>query len=132
MKKILLGLCVILFLGPIASDVNAESLTCKFQNNSSDLVMLEFNSKSRPVAWPGNRKVFYLPADGQTHSYPISCIAGEKICYGAWLGSQPNYYWGAGRGARQGCSDCCYRCSGGESQTYNLNVGGCVAGVNCE
>ncbi len=88
--------------------------------------MLEFYSQSRRShAWPGNKRVFYVPADGDTHKFPISCLAGEYICYGAWIGHQPKLYWGTGRGSRQRCTDCCYRCDGGETEIRNLIAGGC-------
>jgi len=125
LKTAVIGLCGVVAPMWFLGNASAETLTWRLQNNSGELAMLELYSKSRPNVWPGNRKVYYVPADGQTHSYPISCVAGEYICYGAWVGRQPNLYWGAGRGARQGCSDCCYRCTGGETQVHNLIEGGC-------
>lgn len=121
-----------LFLISFIGNANAESLTWRFRNNSSDLVLLEIVSKSRSVAWPGNNKAFTIPADGEMYTYPISCIAGEYVCYGAWIGRLPNLYWGGGRSVRQGCNDCCYHCNGGETQIYNLTESGCQAGINCE
>lgn len=132
MKRILLALFFVCCLGLNSSPARAESMTWQFRNYSGELVMLELYSQSRRNhAWPGNRRVYYVPADSEVHTYPISCIAGEYICYGAWIGRQTNLYWGVGYGGRQRCADCCNYCSGGEVTLRNL-TSGCQAGINCE
>ena len=40
-------------------------------------------------------------------SQPISCTTGDKICWGAWWGTD---YWGCGEGCAQTCATCCYTC----------------------
>ena len=54
--------------------------------------------------------------------YKISCIKGEKVCYGAWLQGNSSRYWGVGKGNQQKCADCCYTCGGNTvTKVHNLN-----------
>ena len=49
----------------------------------------------------------------------VACEEGEKICYGAWIEGDQNTYWGAGPNNPQECEDCCYVCTGGQTEEIN-------------
>ena len=51
---------------------------------------------------------------------PLSCDAGESICYGAGNGGDEQTYWGVGPGDKGKCTDCCYVCTGGETEEIDL------------
>ncbi|MFT3865227.1 MAG: hypothetical protein QM729_13200 [Solirubrobacterales bacterium] len=77
-------------------------------------------SQDREYVWPGNGKDFYLD-DGETKNCPISCNEGEKICYGAWVDGDEETYWGVGPNqTSKNCEDCCYTCSGGQTEEVDL------------
>jgi hypothetical protein len=92
----------------------AESLTSLIQSDHPNIVSVEFYAQGSNHAWPGGDSV-YIIDDNQVHSYPLSCNSGETICYGAWVKGNASTYWGTGQGGKQGCDDCCYTCSGGET-----------------
>jgi hypothetical protein len=128
MLKLVFRSTLIAFLCSTILDARAETMTWQFQNNTFDLLMLKLYSQSRPHVWPGDQQVYYIPADGKTQSYPISCIAGENICYvPGWEADRTT--WGVGPGGRLRCTDCCYHC-GDQTQTYNLSS--CRPGGPCE
>ena len=74
----------------------------------------------RQRVWPGNGQV-YVINDFQTHTYPLNCQVGERICYGAWVqGGNLTPYWGAGRNARENCQSCCLTCPAARSAPFVL------------
>ena len=44
----------------------------------------------------------------------------NRICYGAWIQGDQNTYWGVGPDNSQKCENCCYTCTGGETEQINL------------
>jgi hypothetical protein len=78
---------------------------------------VEFFSRSRSHAWPGNNQQYNLSG---TSTYNLNCVAGEKICFGAWRDYQTTQ-WGIGRD-NQGCNNCCITC--GNSMETTLTDGG--------
>lgn len=87
-----------------------NTITWDFQNQNPYIIELEFYSQHRDNVWPGNGQVFVL-TDRDTHKYPLACIPGEIICFGAWLQGNPQgTYWGAGWGRQQYCAACCHVC----------------------
>jgi 3',5'-cyclic AMP phosphodiesterase CpdA len=97
-----------------AGTANAESLTFLIQSEHPNIVSVEFYSQSSKTSWPGDGEVYIIDTN-QVHSYPLSCDPGELICFGAWVKGDSNTYWGAGPNGKEACSDCCYRCEGGET-----------------
>jgi hypothetical protein len=83
------------------------------RNSSGWSARLKFFSKSRNWVWPGVYSSWSMPADRVQRYVRLSCIRGEKVCYGAWASSNPNYYWGVGPQGNRGCVSCCYTCNGG-------------------
>lgn len=106
-----LMLSLLFAAGPVA----AETLTFRVQSKHPNIVDVEFYSRTRNVAWPGDNKVYSIKDDDK-HSYKLSCSPGERICYGAWVRGGPTVFWGAGQGGKQGCRNCCYTCDGGVAE----------------
>lgn len=102
------------------SSASAADVTFMMQNNHPNAVEVELYSQDRNHVWPGNGEVYVLD-DGETKQMPLSCNEGEKICYGAWIKGDPDTYWGVGPGNKEACDDCCYTCTGGATETINLD-----------
>lgn len=98
----------------------AADVTFMMQNNHPNAVEVELYSQDRNHVWPGDGQVYILD-DGETKQMPLSCEEGEKICYGAWIQGDRDTYWGVGPGNNQACDDCCYTCTGGATETINLD-----------
>ena len=108
------------FLAPVgASLAVAENVTFIMKNSHQFRVQVELYSQDRNHVWPGNNKVYILD-DEETKQIPLSCQAGEQICYGAWVDGDASTYWGVGPNNKQQCDDCCYICQGGNTETINL------------
>lgn len=93
------------------SAASADTLTYKMRSFSQNAIEIAFYSQNRRTEWPGGGKV-YVNRTYDVVSYPLSCVKGEKICYGAWLKGNSSRYWGVGQGNKQKCTDCCYTCNG--------------------
>lgn len=119
-KFVLIALVAINLLPVAAATAEAETLTFYIRSEHPKVVSLEFYSQNRRVAWPGDGEV-YVIKDYDTHEYRLSCRAGEKICYGAWVRNRQSSYWGVGYNDRNGCKGCCYTCNGGETRVIVLN-----------
>jgi hypothetical protein len=97
----------------------AAEVTFMMRNNHPNAVEIELYSQDRNHVWPGDGQI-YLLDDGETKQMPLSCNEGEKICYGAWIKGDQETYWGVGPNNAQACSDCCYTCTGGATETIDL------------
>lgn len=98
---------------------SAEDVTFVMKNHHEYAVEVELYSQERDHVWPGGNQVYYLD-DGETKQMPLSCEAGETICYGAWVSGDTGTYWGTGPNNADGCDDCCYTCEGGMTEEINL------------
>jgi serine/threonine protein kinase len=90
------------------------TVTLKVTDQTTDHLSIAYYSGTRyQHGWPGWDKNWSLVARETTHS--VSCIAGEKICYGAWQTNNPygGRYWGVGPLNKYGCTSCCTTCDGG-------------------
>src|SRR5215813_2954638 len=120
MKKhiILLGLSISFSI--IASIAQADSLQWHFINRSPWQAQIDFQSQDRGHAWPGGDHAWGLN-DGDAHTYSLSCVSGEEICYGAWTVAPGHetgpHYWGQGQSHDRSCTHCCATCGGGEVST---------------
>lgn len=103
-----------------AQAASAETLTWRFRNDHRSVVNFELYASARRHVWPGNKEVYTL-RDSAAHSVKIACVAGEKVCYGAWVKNSRSKEWGAGYGGKGGCERCCYRCNGGETPILVVN-----------
>lgn len=105
---------------PAAPELAANQLRWNMRNRSGQPIQLQYYSRTRNWVWPGNGWVYNLPADGKTYYSVITCKRGEKVCYGAWVAGNTNYYWGVGYGGKQGCTACCMICGGRQSPIISL------------
>ena len=101
----------VFLIGALAAPTvaTAQQLTWEVQSMYPNKVQIEFYSQDRRHAWPGGNRAYNLN-DYETHTYRLNCIAGEKICYGAWVTGNSSRYWGVGMNNRHGCKGCCYTC----------------------
>lgn len=121
MKTTTIGAAVLLAAAiAMPQPAAADGITFNVQNNHPNRVQLEFYSQGRNHSWPGGGQVYVLD-DGAPHSYPLSCMAGETICYGAWVDGDASTYWGSGLNDQYGCEACCFTCGGGATPLINLN-----------
>lgn len=96
------------------------SLTWHFKSTFYSRIELAFYSDDRRLKWPPGDQVYYVES-GTSADIRLSCQIGQRICYGAWPSGNTDSFWGVGYTARQGCSNCCYTCNGGESDVISLN-----------
>ena len=114
MRKIFLLLAFLLGGGLAAAtvcagDAKAEEMTWRLKSSYEYKVQVEFYSQDRKHAWPGGNQAYGLN-DYKTHEFTLSCIAGEKICYGAWPTGGGDTYWGVGPNNKYNCKGCCAIC----------------------
>jgi len=107
------------FAASLSGAAFADDVTFVMKNGHPNAIELELYSQDREHIWPGNGEV-YLLDDGETKEVPLSCEAGESICYGAWISGDQNTYWGVGPDNSQTCDNCCYTCEGGQTEEINL------------
>ncbi|MEM6622257.1 MAG: hypothetical protein AAF674_08525 [Pseudomonadota bacterium] len=76
----------------------AEAAELKFNIRSEypDRLYLEFYGQKHGHIWPGNGEVFVLK-DSKYHTENPWCQADDTTCYGAWVTTDENIYWGVGR-----------------------------------
>ncbi|TIS80378.1 MAG: hypothetical protein E5W94_01365 [Mesorhizobium sp.] len=108
-------IAVAFFLAALfAPAAHAGDVTFEIRNGHSNAMRVELYSQDRDHIWPGNNQDYYLK------SIPLACNDGESICYGAWVDGDEGTYWGVGPGNKEQCDDCCYTCSGGETEEIDL------------
>ena len=111
MRRFAIYTLSVLGLSVLAGTAGADELTFDLYNDALDDLKVEFYAVDSDRAWPGGDQV-YLLEDDETREFHLECYAGEKICFGAWVGSydDPIVYWGVGPGGGYGCEDCCGYC----------------------
>lgn len=119
MKRIVIGALLALFT--LQSTAFAASMTWRIRAFDKHAVDIAFYSQNRKHEWPGGGKVWVI-RDYDVKSYNITCVSGEKICYGAWVRGSSKEYWGTGKDNRNTCKKCCYTCEDGfTTPILNLN-----------
>ena len=93
----------------LAGQASAAEMAFYIRNDVGRAVVVELHSTTRDQVWPGYDEV-YLIDKGEKKSVPVTCEAGELICYGAWLNGDAGTHWGVGPENDQHCTDCCYVC----------------------
>jgi len=111
---------ILVALGMFAGSAQAESLRWQFRSFDSKVVDVKFFSSNRNHVWP-SRDTVYTIKNYDVQTYNLSCISGEKICFGAWRRGNDSKYWGAGHTGKKACSTCCYICNGTPTKLINLN-----------
>ena len=110
---------VVLAFASAAPEAQTSTMTFKVKSNSQYKVEFAmFSSDRKGHQWPAPGRVYMLD-DSQVHTFNISCLGGEKICYGAWVSGNSKTYWGVGKNA-QGCQKCCYTCNHSETPVITL------------
>lgn len=97
----------------------------KFQITSNDKkkIRIAFYSTARRNAWPSFDRSYVVDAyDTKDYNYPLSCIRGEQICYGAWREDDRSVYWGVGYNNEKSCANCCTTCGNG-TKVVSLQAG---------
>lgn len=103
-------------LAPASAQTPGE-LTFDITNNSGRTIQIEFYSQDRRGhAWPGGNRAYDI-ANGDRRALALSCVQGEKICYGAWVKGAARTYWGVGLHGRYGCQACCKQCGQDDFRT---------------
>jgi hypothetical protein len=117
-RRILVLFCALFTLAQAAQ---AGSMTWKIRAFDRHAVDVAFYSQNRKAVWPGNGQVWTIK-DFKVHEFKLSCINGEKICYGGWVRNNDKRYWGVGHYGKQTCKGCCYTCGENVSTpVLNLN-----------
>ncbi len=98
---------------------HGEEMNFYITNSHPNALEVELYSQDRDHVWPGDGQV-YVFNDGEEKTIPISCDAGESICYGAWISGDQGTFWGVGPNSAENCSDCCYVCNGGATESIDL------------
>jgi len=98
----------------------AAELKFKIRSKYPYRVYLEFYGQNWNHVWPGNGKVYVLK-DSRYNTYNLWCRRGDMICYGAWVTTDEDIYWGVGRGDMYGCQACCYECVDGTAGPVTLS-----------
>lgn len=105
------------FVAPTSAAAN--TLTFRVQSMAAQRAQIVFYSQDRRHRWPASGRAYSLN-DYDEHSFKLSCITNEKICYGAWTTSGQQASWGTGQGDHGNCSSCCYTCRGNSTQLIIL------------
>jgi hypothetical protein len=109
------------WLALLAAPVQAQKseMTFRFESEyDSRIELVLYSSDRRGHQWPVPGRVYVLNP-GDESDFRISCLGGEKICYGAWVASDPRTYWGVGRNNKR-CAKCCYTCDGSQTRVIGL------------
>ncbi len=93
-----------------APSAYAADMHFYLKNRRNHAVAVELFGQDRDKVWPGDDKVYFLDAH-EKKSVPISCVAGERICYGAWKFGDDSVLFGVGPdNDQQPCEYCCFLC----------------------
>ncbi len=112
-------LCAGLFGSTTQAVADSQEITIK--SNADYKVHLKFFSQNYSRSWPGpNASTVWVLDDYEVKTVNLSCVSGERICYGAWVAGDSSQYWGVGSSGRAGCSSCCITCGGGTARTWVL------------
>lgn len=106
-----------LLAGPVQAQ--KSELTFRFESEYDERIdLVLYSSDRKGHQWPVPGKVYVLHPEDESE-FRVSCLGGEKICYGAWVSSRPSTYWGIGRNNRR-CTKCCFTCDGGKTPLIGL------------
>ncbi len=112
-----MALLVAFLSAPSMQAASADGMAFFIDNQHPRDVAVELHGSHR--VWPGGDKV-YLIEKGMKKSVPITCEAGERICWAAWVNGDAGTFWGVGPGNDQGCDDCCVICVGKTTATVAI------------
>lgn len=101
---------LVLIASIVTSAATADTLHWTIVNRSPWPAQVSFFAARRHMQWPGPGRGYDL-FDQQPRTYPLSCLHGEKICYGAYEYGSHRHSWGVGFNNARACANCCYSCS---------------------
>jgi hypothetical protein len=118
----LLAMALAVSLGLVggASAAKADSITFKLRSFHKFSVDLKFFSQNRNHVWP-SASTHWTIKDYEVNSYRLTCIRGEKICFGAATSGSHRMSWGVGIAGKSACKGCCHTC-GGDTTTNVVNL----------
>ncbi len=120
LRKWAVAACIAAFATGGAAPALADSITFKVRSFHKFSVDMKFYSKSRNNVWPGASSHWTIK-DYSVKEYRLSCIRGERICYGAATSGSGRMSWGVGLSGKAGCKNCCWTC-GGDTSTPIINL----------
>lgn len=113
-----LAIAALLFAAAPAPQIaHADGMAFFIDNRHPGDVAVELYG--RQSVWPGNDQV-YLIERGMKKSLPITCEAGETICWAAWVNGDARIYWGVGPDSVRTCYDCCFICANKTTATVEV------------
>ena len=113
----MIRLLLALFL--MTAPAGAAEMSFYIDNQQNYDVAVELYGERPGRVWPGNDKV-YLIEKGYRKSVPVTCDAGERICYGAWRVGNDRVFFGSGPDNAYRCTDCCFICLQSDTATIRL------------
>jgi hypothetical protein len=103
-----------------ANPAFAADMNFYMKNQQDRGVAVDLFSHDRDAVWPGDDKVYFLDSR-EKKSVPISCEAGERICYGAWINGDDSIFFGVGPDNDQPpCEYCCFLCVEKSTQVISI------------
>ena len=110
---------LVLILGAGMNSAQAGDVTFKLTNKARYSIIIKFFSQDRDWVWPGPTKHWTLDDNGE-HDFRLSCVDGEKVCYGGAYDENDKTYWGLGFKGNKGCKGCCLTCGSGVWNSWDL------------
>lgn len=122
MYKYLLRALALMTVGAalFAAPAQADSLTFKMKSFHKYSVDIKFFSQNRNHYWPSATSHWTIN-NYNVNDYRLTCIRGERICFGAATSGSGRMSWGMGLSGKNGCTSCCYTC-GGDTSTNIINL----------
>lgn len=108
-----------IFASPTLTGAWADQVTVEFENRLSTPVEIQLYSQARDHRWPGDGTLFRLEP-GTSQPFPLTCTAGESICWGAWAPGGESMPMGVGRDGIESCPTCCFTCDDGASARFAI------------
>jgi hypothetical protein len=115
---ILFALFLTVGIGTDPAPAQDGVVTFKFTNLARNTIFMKmFSEDRRGYQWPGPNR-HYILDDRLQRDARLSCLVGEKICYGGGYNtSDSSRFWGVGYRGNKGCEGCCLICG-----TYGQEV----------
>jgi hypothetical protein len=111
---------IALVLAVFSGSATAADMHFYMKNRQDHGVAVELFSQDRDKVWPGDDKVYFLDAR-EKKAVPVTCEAGERICYGAWINGNDRISFGVGPDNDQPpCQYCCFLCV--EKSTQDISI----------
>jgi len=103
-----------------APAAHAADMHFYLKNRRHHSVAAVLFAQDRDKVWPDDNQA-YLLDPGEKKSVPVSCFAGERICYGAWKVGDDSVLFGVGPDNDQPpCQYCCFLCV--EKSTQDVSI----------